>query len=116
MYRSEATRQSRISLNRSGLLRFARNDEHKKEPGLSVERPGSFLSGRKEQARSSAPPLTRSEFEADGAAIGARLAGVARNAARLGDGREDRRQILRIGEVAAPHAADRKSTRLNSSH
>src|SRR3546814_15261105 len=88
----------------------------KKNPAFPSKDRVPFLSGRKEQARSSAPPLTRSEFEADGAAIGARLAGVARNAARLGDGREDRRQILRTGEVAAPHAdveavgqADRRS-------
>src|SRR3546814_13325963 len=76
----------------------------KKNPAFPSKDRVPFLSGRQEQARSSAPPLTRSEFEADGAAIGERLAGVARNDARFGAGREDLRQILRLGEVAAPHA------------
>src|SRR3546814_18641720 len=58
------------------------------------------MAGRAARPRCSLP----SECDAAGHGIGTRLAGVARGAAGLGDGREDRRQIARVGEVAAPHA------------
>src|SRR3546814_14526947 len=76
----------------------------KKETPASRARGRGFFFCLCRSGRAFAARPLRSEFVADGSAIGARLARIARDAARLRDRREDRRQILGMGEVTAPHA------------
>src|SRR3546814_16500214 len=66
----------------------------KKETPASRARGRGFFFCLCRSGRAFAARPLRSEFVADGSAIGARLAWLARDAARLPDRREDRRQIL----------------------